>query len=406
MAVEFERATLENGLTIVAEVDTGAHSSACGFFVKTGARDESADMMGVSHFLEHMMFKGTARRSAEDVNREFDEIGARHNAFTSSEMTVFYAQVLPERLGDAVDLLSDMLRPALREEDFTVEKNVILEEIAMYKDQPFWVLYERVAQERYGAHPLGHRVLGTTETVGALSVDQMRAYFGARYSADNTVVAFAGNLDFSRCVEEISARCGSWARTGAGRETSTPTVRPSRFTQKDERVHRCYQLALAPAPGAQDEARYAASMLALALGDPDNGRLYWALVEPGLADEAHVSYEGHDHAGDWVVYVSSDAERADEVWEIAQRELTAAADAVTGEDLERLRNKVATAATVAGERPGGRMQRLGRQWTYFGEYRSLEEELARIDAVTRADVRAVAQEWPLAAVALGRLGPA
>lgn len=187
-------------------------------------------------------------------------------------------------------MLGDMLRPALREGDFTVEKKVILEEIAMYQDQPFWKLYEAVCAARYGGHGLGHRVLGTEGTVGGLTAGQMREYFTARYSADNTVVAFAGKVDFDRCVEGIAARCGGWERTGAGRDGSGAPMVPGRLDLRDRRVSRCYQLGLAPAPGATDGARYAASMLAMTLGDPDNGRLYWALVEPGLADEAHFSY--------------------------------------------------------------------------------------------------------------------
>jgi len=198
MPITFEHATLDNGLTIIAEVDPDAHTSAAGFFVKTGARDEASEVMGVSHFLEHMMFKGTLKRSADDVNREFDEIGASFNAYTSHEMTVFYASVLPERLDTAVDILSDIMRPALREEDFSTEKNVILEEIAMYKDSPFWVLYEQVMQEHYEPHPLAHRVLGTGDTVTNLQRDQMKTYFDHRYSADNTAVALAGNLDFAQ----------------------------------------------------------------------------------------------------------------------------------------------------------------------------------------------------------------
>ena len=405
MGVEFKHATLDNGLTIVAEVDAEALSSACGFFVKTGARDEQSDVMGVSHFLEHMMFKGTARRTADDVNREFDEIGARYNAFTTSEMTVFYAQVLPERLEKATDILGDILRPALREEDFETEKGVILEEIAMYMDQPFWVLYERVMADRYGDHPLGHRVLGTEETVSALSAAQMREYFNARYSADNTIVALAGAMDFERQVAQIEKLCGRWERTGTQRKYDAAAAADTSFSQTESRVHRCYQLMLTPAPGAQDDRRYAATMLAMALGEPGNSRLYWALVEPGLADEAHVSYDPHDREGDYMVYASCDPARADEVWAIVQRELAAATASVTADDLERLRNKVATSVTVAGERPGGRMQRLGRQWMYLGEHRTLEEELEAIERVTLEEVGALCEAYPMKLSAFGRVMP-
>jgi len=405
VTVTFERATLANGLTVVAEVDDAAHSAACGFFVKTGARDEPAELMGVSHFLEHMMFKGTATRSAEEINRAFDDIGARHNAYTTSEITCFHAQTLPERLGEAVEVLADMLRPALREEDFSLEKNVILEEIAMYADQPFWALYERVCEARYGGHGLGHRVLGTPETIRAMPVDAMREYFRARYSADNTVVALAGRVNFEEQVRRIESMCGGWARAGAGRDASAPGSRPEGIEVEDEGVSRCYLLGLAPAPAAQDEARYAASVLASAIGDPDSGVLHWALVEPGLADEAHCSFEGHDGCGDWALYATCDPARADEVWRVLVESAAGAASSMTEDDLVRVKAKAATAVTLAGERPGGRMQRLGRLWAYFGEYRSLDEELGRLEAVTLGDVREVATRWPLTPVAQGRLGP-
>ncbi|HYE02974.1 MAG TPA: pitrilysin family protein, partial [Phycisphaerales bacterium] len=146
MTVVFHKAILENGLTIIAEEMPGAYSASAGFFVKTGARDEAPAAMGVSHFLEHMMFKGSDRRSAEELNRAMDQIGARNNAYTTSELTCFHAAVVPERMlgeGGALDLLADMMRPSIRDADFAMEKNVILEEIAMYEDDPFWVLYER-----------------------------------------------------------------------------------------------------------------------------------------------------------------------------------------------------------------------------------------------------------------------
>ena len=204
MPIEFRRTTLSNGLEIVAEVDADAHTAAAGFFVKAGARDEDPAVMGVSHFLEHMMFKGTASRTAADVDRDFDDIGAAHNAFTAGEMTAFWAHALPEHLPRAVEVLADILRPALRQEDFDDEKNVILEEIAMYDDQPFWIVYERALERFFRSHPLGHRVLGTRETVGAMRREQMQAYFDRRYSADNTTVALAGRIDFEDLTRQLA----------------------------------------------------------------------------------------------------------------------------------------------------------------------------------------------------------
>ncbi len=215
MPVEFRRTTLPNGLEIIAEVDADAHTAAAGFFVKAGARDEDPAVMGVSHFLEHMMFKGTARRTAEQVDRDFDDIGADHNAFTSGEMTAFWAHALPDQLPRVVEVLADILRPSLRQADFDDEKSVIIEEIAMYDDQPFWVVYEQTTERFFGAHPLSHRVLGTRDTVAAMQRDQMQAYFDGRYSADNTAIALAGRLDFDAVADQLAGYCGDWVKTDA-----------------------------------------------------------------------------------------------------------------------------------------------------------------------------------------------
>ncbi len=405
MPVTFREATLDNGLKIIAEVDDDMHSAAAGFFVRTGARDEPGELMGVSHFLEHMMFKGTEELNAELINQGFDAMGARNNAYTSNEVTCFHAHVLPEFLPRAVDLLAKMMRPALRQADFDTEKSVILEEIAMYKDNPFWVLYEECVDRHYRPHPLAHRVLGTEETVGAMTRDQMDAYFRARYSADNTVLSLAGRLDFDRVVDQANALCGSWQRTGAARDETPPPTAGERFELRDESVSRGYVIAIMSGPGVRDERRYAASMLAHVLGSPDNSRLHWALIETGLAEEAQAAFDPHAGVGDYFVYASGDPARLDEIWAACEREIAQLPDTLTEEDLERVRNKIATAATLSGERPNDRMQRLGRLWTATGGYRTLEQELARIQAVTLDDIRRLCAEFPLDRPTLGRLLP-
>ncbi len=406
MAVSFHSTELDNGLRIIAEVDPEAHTAAAGFFVATGSRDERSEVMGVSHFLEHMMFKGTDRRSADDVNREFDEIGANHNAWTSQEMTAFWAHVLPERLDSALDLLADILRPALREEDFNTERGVILEEIAMYDDVPFWRLYETVMERHYRAHPLAHRVLGTRDTIGALQRNAMAAYFRDRYSADNTTLALAGRLDFDAVVSAVGALCGGWERTDTARVHQPFGPTPDDFTLEDRKVNRHYYLAVSPAPAAQDSRRYAASMLARLLGEDEGSLLYWSLIDPGLAEEAQVDYSGRDGLGEFYVFASCPPERGQQVETIVNDQIRRCLDLITADDLERLRNKAATAVTLAGERPAGRMQRLGRQWTMLHEYLPLEEELARLRAVTLDDVREVYEAFPFSPATVGRLIPA
>src|SRR5438046_8250543 len=198
MALKFHHHQLANGLDIVAEENPDSYSFAAGLFVKTGSRDESPGVNGVSHFLEHMMFKGSSKYTWEDVNRIFGEIGARYNAFTSQEMTAYYANVLPEFTERAIEHLSHLLRPAIRVEDFTNEKKVILEEIAMYLDDPGHRLYERLMEAHFANHPLSLSVLGSAESIQKLKRDQMAEYFRRRYGPGNTVLSVTGKLDFDQ----------------------------------------------------------------------------------------------------------------------------------------------------------------------------------------------------------------
>jgi len=405
MPISFRHHRLANGLTLVGEIDPQAHSAALGFYVKTGARDEETPLMGVSHFLEHMMFKGTHDLSAEDLNQAFDRIGARNNAFTSNEVTCFYAHVLPEHAPTGLDLLARMMRPALRQADFDTEKGVILEEIAMYKDQPFWVLYENCVEKHFGAHPLSHRVLGTTESITALQRDQMQRYFDARYSADNTVVSFAGKIDFDRAIEQVETLCASWQSTKPRRNSAPPPIAGGTLDLHDEKVNRAYILALCEAPAQNDDRRYAAGLLAQLLGSADNSLLHWSLIETGIAEEAQSSYSGHDGFGEYFVFASGDPARADEIWDITKAQMASVRDKVQEKDLILLRNKLATAVTLGAERPLDRMHRLGQMWTARAEYRPLEEDLARINSVTMDDIRDLSDTFPLVPKTLGRLTP-
>ena len=408
MPTQFKHETLPNGLRVLAECDDSAHTAAIGFFVKTGARDESPEVMGVSHFLEHMMFKGSDQRTAEQVDQDFDRLGAVHNAFTSSEMTAFWAHLLPEHLERGTAILADIMRPAIRESDFNDEKKVILEEIAMYEDQPFWVLYEAVIEHFYRSHPLSHRVLGTTDTIKRLTRDQMKTYFDGRYSPRNTMVAMAGRLDFDQMLEQLAGTCGLWPEN-----RSSPLIRtghemasPDQFTIRSAKVNRHYGLMAAPAPSVQSEQRYAAGVLAQILGDDEGSRLYWALIETGLAEDAAAQFDGRDGLGEYFVSYTCSPEDAERVERIVLDEIQRLKDSLTEDDLLRVRSIVATAATLHGERPSGRMRRLGHLWTYLGEYLTLEDELARINAVTLDDLRALADAYPMSPHIIGRLAPA
>src|SRR4029077_19572949 len=220
--MQFQQTTLDNGLEVIAELNEGALSVAARFLVKTGSRDESSALAGVSHFLEHMTFKGTARRDAVAVNRDFDHVGAKHNAQTSEEDTFYHVSCLPEYLPQAFDVLADILRPSLRDEDFETEKQVIIEEIRMYLDNPMSVAYEAAKTAHFGAHPLGQSILGTVESISELRVEQMRDYFARRYSPANIVLAFAGKTDWDQVLELTRSHCSSWQGPPAERGALPP----------------------------------------------------------------------------------------------------------------------------------------------------------------------------------------
>lgn len=405
MSIQYQQTTLDNGMTIIAETDPDAHSSASGFFVKAGARDEATQIMGVSHFLEHMMFKGTHELSAEQINQGFDDLGANNNAYTSRELTCFYASVIPEHFTDAQTLLAKMMRPALRQSDFDTEKGVILEEIAMYADNPFWVLYEEAVARHYKQHGLAHRVLGTNQTITDLTRDQMQQYFDQRYAADKTVLALAGKTDFDLVVEQIQTLCADWQQSVGARELTPPAVGSEPFTLRDPRVHRGYLIGIAQAPPANAQERYAAALLMQMLGGIDNSKLHWALIETGLAEEAQSGYDGLDGTGDYFVYASGDPDKLDDIWEVMSSQIRALKDSITQDELVCLRSKMATAAMVAAERPRDRMQRLGRLWTMTGQYQPLEAELKEIEAITINDLRDLCDRYPIERCTLGKMIP-
>jgi len=404
--LEFRSQQLDNGLEVVAEANDDAHSTSVGFFVRTGARDESDSVSGVSHFLEHMCFKGTPRRSADDVNREFDEIGAHYNAFTSEECTVYYASVLPEYQEASVDLLADILRPSLRQDDFDMEKKVILEEIQMYLDQPPFGMDDRVKQLHLGDHPLARSVIGSIDSVGALSRGQMLDYLASRYGPGNVFVAAAGKVDFDALVEQVAARCGAWKADGSSRDTP-PAAPHKRF----EVVHRSsatqqYVLQLSGAPAAEDESRYAAKLLATIVGDESGSRMYWELTEPGYAESASLSHHEYQGVGMFYTWLACDPDQAEQNLQLLEsiyREVES--HGVTEEELQQARNKVKARVVLSSERPRSRLFSVGGNWLQRREYRTVADDLAALDGLTRDDLSAVLRAYPFSAHSTVAVGP-
>src|SRR6185295_6743472 len=257
----FRHHTLDNGLEIVAETSPDAYSSAYAFFVRTGARDETSEISGVSHFLEHMVFKGSTNRSAAEVNRDLDDLSASSNAYTSEEQTVYFATTLPDDQEPIIELLADMMRPALRQEDFDTEKNVILEEIAKYDDQPPYGAHEKCMAAFFGSHPLGKSILGTPASVGGLARDQMLGYFEQRYSPKNMLLAASGNVDFDSLVLQAQNYCGRWGMFEAPRNVPTAIPRHEFKVIHKPLAAQEYVVQLAPGPAAVDPDRYAARLL-------------------------------------------------------------------------------------------------------------------------------------------------
>jgi len=404
--MEFKQTQLPNGLTIIAELSPAAASMALGFFTRTGSRDETNAVHGVSHFLEHMMFKGTARRTAFDVNREFDDMGASYNAFTSEENTVYYAAVLPEFQARAADLLGDILRPSLRGEDFDTEKQVILEEIALYEDRPEFRLYEKLMTAYFAAHPLGRSVLGTPESIRALSRDAMEGYFLRRYSPTNMVAVATGKFDWDALCDQLAAACADWRPMDAPREHASLSRTPAEACVVDAKLARQHIGIMSPAPAAQSPRRYAAQLLGCILGDHTGSRLYYALIEPAIAEGASCTYDPLDQIGGMLTFLTADPGRAAEALAIARGEYDRfGADGPTEAELAAAKNKIASASVLTGELPMGRLTAVGFEWIYRDRYTPLAGQIEEMMAVTAEEVLAVATKYDLANTFTLALGP-
>ncbi len=405
--MEFLRHELGNGLEIVAECNPEAHSTAMGFFVQTGARDETDEVSGVSHFLEHMMFKGTPTRTADDVNRDFDAIGAHYNAFTSEEHTVYYAAVLPEYQTAAAELLGDIIRPSLREEDFLTEKQVIIEEIRMYEDQPPFGADEKCKAAHFGSHPLGRSVLGTIHSITDLRVEAMRQYFETRYCPSNIALVAAGRIDFDRLVETSEGICGKWPRQAATRDTSPAAPHRGFQCLRKESASLEYAMQLALGPAASDADRFAAKILATVLGDDSGSRLYWALVDSGLAEQASLSHHDYQGTGLFMTYMSCNPENAQaNLEQIAEMYSQAEKDGITAAELAQAKSKINSRIVLGSERPRGRLFTVGGNWIQRREYRTVKQDLEAIDAVTRGDLIDVLARYPLSINTTLAIGPA
>jgi predicted Zn-dependent peptidase len=387
---------LQNGLQILGQRMPDLESVSVCFFVRTGARDEhDPALYGASHFLEHMVFKGTAHRDTEQITLDFNRMGAEFNAFTSLEQTVFYTRVLREYLPNAIDLLSDMMRPRLDAEDFNLERNVILEEIARSEDVPTGQAYRRLMQSFFAGNSLGHDVLGTRESIGDLQVEQMRAYQGRRYAANNLILAVAGNFEWDELRALAEAKCGAWQSGEMGREAAPFTPESASTVIVKPQQKQQIMLLAWPGVSVQDDDLYAAYLAMMVLGDGTGSRLFWNIYQKGLAETAAASLSPMDGTGMCVAFISTTPDHAPGVLELLRSELKSLqADGIHEDELRRAKDKLVSRTVLDGDSAFSRMQDLAYTWAAKAEVRSIQDEIAEIEAVTLEDVRRVLDRFP------------
>lgn len=394
--MKFQQHQLDNGLQVVAEVNPNAYSLALGFFVNAGSRDENDKNSGVSHFLEHMVFKGTEERSAEDVNRQLDEIGSSSNARTSEERTIYHSTVLPEFQTQVLDILSDIMRPSLRTDDFESEKQVIIEEIAMYDDHPPFGGHEKIMEKFFGAHPMGRSVLGTPDSVGAMTPESMRDYFQTRYSPGNIALVAAGNVDFDNLVQTANELCGDWKPFDVDREIQKVVPNHGFEVMHKESASQQYFLQLCLGADARDDRRHASRVLSTILGDDSGSRMYWEFIDPGLAEYAGMgAYEYQGCGALYSVLCCGPDEAESNFAKLRSLQEKIQTEGVNQEELERAKRKITAHIILQSERSDNRLFAVGTNWLQRETYFTTDEILAKYESVTVEDVNQVLKDFPL-----------
>lgn len=398
----FRETTLSNGLRIAAEIDSRGYSAAFGYFVRAGSRNETDQQSGLSHFLEHMMFKGTARRSAADVNRELDELGGQGNAYTTEEQTVYYATVLPKFQDRLLDLLTDMLTPSLSTDEFETERKVILEEIAKYEDQPPFGAFERSMEIQFSPRGLGRRVLGTTESIQEMTAARMREYFLTMYRPENLVLAASGNIDFDAMVEQVETLTSDWSQRQATETDpvscdATNSLPPGISLEPQltiPEISQSYLVRISSGPSEASEDRYAARVLASILGDEGGSRMFWDLIDTGRAEVATIWPHEFTDCGAWFTYLVCDPADVPSNRDQIDRILSdVVQNGVTQEELNQTLNKASAGIIMQSERPSNRLFGLGSRWLTKGQYLSTDERLEKIKRVTIGDVANAAKNY-------------
>lgn len=385
--------TLANGLRVVTENLPGAESVALSFWVGTGSRDEQPHEYGMSHFLEHLLFKGSATRSALDIAQAIDEVGGDMNAFTTKECTAFYVRVLRDDLDVAFDILCDiMCDPGFDPAEIDAERQVVIEEMLMRLDEPAEVAHELLAEQLFGGHGLGREILGDRQLIETMTGAQIREFFEHHYRPQNLVFAAAGRLDHDEIVDGLSKR---WrGRDGGEHPQRTPPAVSGGVRKVHERqTDQAHLVIGVPAPDRHDSARYASQLLDVILGGGMSSRLFQEVREKrGLAYTVYSNYVGYDGAGEFSMYVGTAPQRADETLKVLFDEFEKLESGVTETELARAKRHLKATTLLSLEDVSARMSRIGRSLLLHGDVLSVQEVVSRFESVILEDIETVAKQ--------------
>jgi predicted Zn-dependent peptidase len=409
------RSDLPGGLRVLTETVPGVRSVSLGIWIAIGSRDEAPEQAGAAHYLEHLLFKGTRRRTAAEIAEEFDAVGGDLNAFTAKEHTCYYAHVLDTDLPLAVDVLADVITDAtMRPSDVEIERNVVLEEIAMRDDDPEDLLGELADEALFGAHPLGRPVIGSEESIRGMQRATLHAFWRGEYTTPRMIVAAAGNLVHEDVVELVgSALAAAGARAGGAAPAAPRRPEPAelasgpRLVLRPEDTEQAHVLLGVPGVSRHDPRRTALSVLNTALGGGPSSRLFQQVREQrGLAYSVYSSSVSYADAGALSVYAGCAPERLDEAVTVIRSVLReVATDGLTPAEVARAQGNLRGGLVLGLEDTPSRMNRIGRSELDYGRQRTVTESLDRIAAVTPEQVAAVARELLTQPLTTAVVGP-